>query len=83
MQIIEEIEPNRRGIYCGTIGYIGFDGNMQTNIAIRTLIYSLGKIRYWAGGGIVTDSDVDTEYQETLDKTTAMYKLLQHFGAII
>ncbi len=81
MQIIEQIEPNRRGIYCGTIGYIGYDGNMQTNIVIRTLIYAQGKIRYWAGGGIVADSKVGAEYQETLDKTSAMLKLLQRFGA--
>lgn len=81
MQIIEQIEPNRRGIYCGTIGYIGYDGNMQTNIVIRTLIYAQGKICYWAGGGIVADSKVGAEYQETLDKTSAMLKLLQHFGA--
>ncbi len=56
MEIIEELEPNRRGIYCGAIGYIGFDGNMDTNIAIRTLVYNHGNIRFWAGGGIVNDS---------------------------
>lgn len=81
MQIIEQIEPHRRGIYCGAIGYIGYDGNMQTNIIIRTLIYAQGKIHYWAGGGIVADSEVSAEYQETLDKSLAMLKLLQKFGA--
>ncbi|MBC7944749.1 MAG: aminodeoxychorismate synthase component I [Burkholderiales bacterium] len=80
MEIIEQLEPNRRGIYCGAIGYIGFDGGMDTNIAIRTLVYSVatgGAIRFWAGGGIVADSRVDDEYQETLDKGAAMLRLLQ------
>lgn len=80
MQIIEELEPHRRGIYCGAIGYIGFDGNMDSNIAIRTLVYANNEIRFWAGGGIVADSHADAEYQETLDKTTAMLKLLQQYG---
>jgi para-aminobenzoate synthetase component 1 len=80
MEIIEELEPQRRGIYCGSIGYIGFDGNMDCNIAIRTLIYAAGEIRCWAGGGIVSDSDMDAEYQETLDKAAAMLEVLRHFG---
>jgi len=57
MEIIEQLEPQRRGIYCGSIGYIGFDGNMDCNIAIRTLVYADGEIRCWAGGGIVADSE--------------------------
>jgi para-aminobenzoate synthetase component I len=77
MQIIEELEPHRRGVYCGAIGYIGFDGNMDLNIAIRTLICSRGTIRCWAGGGIVADSRLEDEYQETFDKAAAMLKLLQ------
>ncbi len=80
MQIIEQLEPNRRGIYCGVIGYIGFDGNMDTNIAIRTLVYSHAEIRCWVGGGIVADSEQLAEYQETLDKAQAMLNLLQHYG---
>jgi para-aminobenzoate synthetase component 1 len=80
MQIIEQLEPNRRGVYCGAIGYIGFDGNMDTNIVIRTLVYSGGEIRCWAGGGIVADSEAAAEYQETLDKASAMLKLLQKYG---
>ena len=80
MQIIEQLEPNRRGVYCGAIGYVGFDGNMDTNIAIRTLVYSGGEIRGWAGGGIVADSDEKAEYQETLDKASAMLELLRHYG---
>ncbi|MFN7088074.1 MAG: aminodeoxychorismate synthase component I, partial [Burkholderiales bacterium] len=77
MQIIEELEPHRRGVYCGAIGYIGFDGNMDTNIAIRTLVCSGGVVRFWAGGGIVADSQPADEYQETFDKAAAMLKLLQ------
>jgi para-aminobenzoate synthetase component 1 len=80
MQIIEQLEPDRRGVYCGAIGYVGFDGNMDTNIAIRTLVYSGGEIRGWAGGGIVADSDEKAEYQETLDKASAMLELLRHYG---
>ena len=77
MQIIEELEPHRRGVYCGAVGYLGFDGNMDLNIAIRTLVHSQGAIRFWAGGGIVADSRLEDEYQETFDKAAAMLKLLQ------
>ena len=77
MHIIEELEPDRRGVYCGAIGYIGCDGNMDLNIAIRTLVYAGGSIRFWAGGGIVADSRLEDEYQETFDKAAAMLKLLQ------
>lgn len=80
MQIIEQLEPHRRGIYCGAIGYAGFDGNMDTNIVIRTLVYSDNLLRCWAGGGIVADSEVGAEYQETLDKAAGMLKLLLHYG---
>lgn len=79
MEIIEELEPNRRGIYCGAIGYIGFDGNMDTNIAIRTAIYSRNEIRFWAGGGIVADSEMQKEYRETWDKASSMLQLIQYF----
>ena len=81
MQIIEELEPHRRGVYCGAIGYLGHDGNMDTNIAIRTLVYSGGAIRFWAGGGIVADSRLEDEYQETFDKAAAMLRLLQQTAA--
>lgn len=80
MQIIEQLEPNRRGIYCGAIGYVGFDGNMDSNIAIRTLVYANHEIRCWVGGGIVADSNVAAEYQETLDKAAGMLALLREFG---
>lgn len=80
MQIIEELEPHRRGVYCGAIGYIGFDGNMDTNIPIRTAVYSHGEIRFWAGGGIVADSEMQKEYRETWDKASSMLQLIAHFG---
>lgn len=68
MEIIEELEPHRRGIYCGAIGYIGFEGHMDLNIAIRTAVHKKGMLFYSAGGGIVRDSDCEQEYQESLDK---------------
>jgi len=80
MQIIEQLEPHRRGIYCGAIGYVGFDGNMDSNIVIRTLVYSGDEVCCWAGGGIVADSEEKAEYQETLDKASAMLELLRHYG---
>jgi len=77
MEIIEELEPNRRGIYCGAIGYLGFDGAMDTNIAIRTLVHSGGLTRLWAGGGIVADSVAQSEYRETFDKAAPLLDLLE------
>jgi para-aminobenzoate synthetase component 1 len=76
MQIIEELEPQRRGVYCGAIGYVGYDGNMSLNIAIRTLVQHGDSIYAWAGGGVVADSDVDAEYQESLDKAAALLEVL-------
>ncbi len=85
MEIIEELEPHRRGVYCGAIGYIGFDGNMDSNIAIRTAVYmdnenNKGEISFYAGGGIVADSDLEKEYSETLDKASSMLKVMQYFS---
>ena len=77
MEIIEELEPDRRGPYCGSIAYIGFDGNMDSNILIRTLAYNNNKLRFWAGGGIVTDSKVNDEYQEIHDKAAALLALVE------
>ena len=77
MQIIEELEPYRRGVYCGSIGYIGYDGAMDTNIAIRTLTLNDAHAYFWAGGGIVADSVAADEYQETLDKAATFFKLVR------
>ena len=74
MQIIEELEPTRRGPYCGTMGYIGFDGTMDSNILIRTLVYEGRNVSFQTGGGIVSDSIPGNEYQETLDKAEAMFR---------
>jgi para-aminobenzoate synthetase component 1 len=79
MQIIEELEPHRRGIYCGSIGYIGYDGAMDSSIAIRTLVYRAGVLRFWAGGGIVADSVAEDEYQETLDKAKPFLQLVERW----
>ena len=79
MQIIEALEPHRRNIYCGSIGYIGFDGQCDTNIAIRTAVFNQNTIEFQAGGGIVADSDLNKEYAETLDKASSLIKTMQYF----
>ena len=68
MEIIDEIEPVQRSVYCGAIGYIGFDGSMQLSIPIRTMLKKGRQVYFQVGGGIVADSDPEAEYQETLDK---------------
>ena len=77
MEIIEELEPHRRHVYCGSLGYIGFDGHMDTNIAIRTLLHKADHIYFWGGGGIVSDSEVDAEYKECFSKVKAIFKLFE------
>ncbi|MBN1458796.1 MAG: aminodeoxychorismate synthase, component I [Armatimonadetes bacterium] len=72
MEIIEELEPTRRGIYTGAIGYLCFSGDMDVNIVIRTLVIKDGLAHFQVGGGIVADSDPESEYQETLDKARAL-----------
>jgi len=72
MEIIDELEPMARGVYTGAIGYIGFDGRMDLNIAIRTIVVKGGMAYFQAGGGIVADSDPEMEYQETLHKAWAL-----------
>jgi para-aminobenzoate synthetase component 1 len=76
MEIIEELEPHRRSLYCGSIGYISRCQTMDTNIAIRTLVCHQGLIHAWAGGGIVADSKCEAEYQETLDKLCKIIPIL-------
>lgn len=76
MEIIDELEPHYRGVYCGAIGWVGFAGNMQTNIAIRTITYSKGTAYFSAGGGIVMDSICDEEYQEIRDKAAVMFGIV-------
>jgi para-aminobenzoate synthetase component 1 len=73
MQIIDQLEPTRRGPYCGAIGWLNAAGEMQFNVAIRTMIAKNGKIHIPVGGGIVADSDPVAEYDETLVKARAMF----------
>lgn len=68
MQIIDELEPCQRSVYCGSLGYVDFRGSMDTSIAIRTMVAEAGKLHVWGGGGLVADSQADEEYTETLDK---------------
>ncbi len=77
MEVIEELEKHRRGVYCGSIGYISSHGSMNTNIAIRTAVTKNNSIHYWAGGGIVADSEADSEYQEMLTKSSAFLNGLE------
>ncbi len=72
LEIIEELEPDKRGIYSGAIGYIGWNGNMDTAIAIRTALIRNGQVHIQAGGGIVADSVPENEWQETLNKARAV-----------
>ncbi|MGB0734127.1 MAG: aminodeoxychorismate synthase component I, partial [Pontibacterium sp.] len=76
MEIIEELEPHRRSAYCGSLGYISFCGNMNTNITIRTLVGTLDKLYCWAGGGIVADSIIQHEYDETFTKVSNLLDCL-------
>lgn len=77
MQIIAELEPNSRSVYCGAVGYINSNGDMDTNIAIRTVVMAQGQAYCWAGGGIVADSKVDAEYEETFHKVNKILPLLE------
>lgn len=76
MEIIDELEPTVRSVYTGSIGYLGFDGSMDLNIAIRTLIHKGADLFYQAGGGIVFDSVPDLEYEETLHKAASIRKAI-------
>jgi para-aminobenzoate synthetase component I len=76
MEVIAELEPSRRGVYCGSIGYWSVTGDLDTSIAIRTAVFQEGRVYFSAGGGIVADSDPEQEYLETLDKARAMIDTL-------
>ena len=81
MEIIDELEPVKRGIYGGAVGYLGWDGNMDMAIAIRTAVIKDQKIYVQAGGGIVADSDPQAEWEETMNKARAMVKAAAQAGA--
>jgi para-aminobenzoate synthetase component 1 len=76
MAIIDELEPHQRGPYCGCIGYLGFDGQMDMNIAIRTITVKGKKLCFQVGGGVVSDSDPVAEYEETLTKACGLLAAL-------
>jgi anthranilate synthase component 1 len=77
MQIIDELEPHRRGPYAGAVGYIDYSGNMDTCIALRTLVVQGDKAYVQVGAGLVADSDPPTEYQETLSKARGLLKAIE------
>ena len=77
MEIIDELEPTRRSLYTGSIGYLGFEGNMDLNIVIRTFLIKGNKAYFQVGGAVVYDSDPEAEYQETLDKGLALFNALR------
>ncbi len=76
MEIIADLEPTRRGVYCGSLGYLAATGEMDTSIAIRTAVVRNGEVYFQAGGGIVADSDPEAEYRETLDKAQGIIRAL-------
>ena len=93
MEIIEELEPHRRSVYCGSIGYLSNCGTMDTSITIRTLICQPSEpsdtnftdtktIHCWAGGGLVADSTVESEYQETFDKVNCILPVLSKLNQV-
>ncbi|MEO7557938.1 MAG: chorismate-binding protein, partial [Gammaproteobacteria bacterium] len=73
-EIIDELEPVKRGIYSGAVGYLGWNGNMDTAIAIRTAVIKDGMLHIQAGAGIVADSVPGKEWDETLNKARAIFK---------
>ncbi len=76
MEIIEELEPTKRSIYTGSLGYLSFSGDMDLNILIRTLLLKNKRVYFQVGGGVVSDSSPEKEYQETLDKAEALIEAL-------
>jgi para-aminobenzoate synthetase component 1 len=77
MEIIDELEPTKRSVYTGSIGYLGFNEDMDMNIVIRTFLIKEGKAYFQVGGGIIYDSEPEAEYIETLDKARALIRALQ------
>jgi para-aminobenzoate synthetase component 1 len=77
MEIIDELEPTKRSVYTGSIGYLSFDEDMDINIVIRTFLIKESKAYFQVGGGIIYDSDPEAEYRETMDKAKALIQALQ------
>ena len=79
MEIIDELEPTQRNVYTGSIGYIGFNGDMDLNIAIRTIVKKEDEVYFQVGGGMTWGSNPEEEYQETLDKAQSIMKALRGY----
>jgi anthranilate synthase component 1 len=77
MEIIEELEPVRRGVYAGAVGHFDYHGNLDLCIAIRTLVFADGKAHWGVGAGIVADSEPEREWEETMNKGRALWLALQ------
>jgi len=77
MEIIEELEPVRRGVYAGAVGHFDYHGNLDLCIAIRTLVFADGKAHWGVGAGIVADSEPEREWEETMNKGRALWQALQ------
>jgi anthranilate/para-aminobenzoate synthase component I len=81
MKIIDAIEPVKRGVYSGAIGYLDHSGVMDLSIVIRAIVCKDGRVTFGVGGAVVADSDPQAEYQETLDKAAALITALQTLAA--
>jgi anthranilate synthase component 1 len=77
MEIIDELETTKRGLYGGTVGYLAFDGSIDTCIAIRTVLFRNGKAYVQAGGGVVADSVPENEYMESVNKSMAVVNAIK------
>ena len=77
MEIIEELEPVRRGPYAGAVGYVSFSGNLDTCITIRTVLFFRGMATIQVGAGIVADSEPDREYEETMNKARGVLRAIE------
>ena len=80
MEIIDELEPVKRNIYGGAVGYIGWNDNMDMAIAIRTAVIKQNKLHVQAGGGVVADSDPQMEWEETMNKARAIIRAAERLG---
>jgi anthranilate synthase component I len=76
MEIIEELEPSRRGIYAGAVGYVDFSGNLDTCIALRMMVLKNGVAYIQAGGGVVADSEPEREREESVNKARALMRAI-------
>lgn len=82
MEIIDELEGEQRGVYGGALGYVGYEGNLDTCITIRTVVKKDDTIYMQAGGGVVLDSDPESEYEETINKLKAIFKAVEQGASL-